>query len=147
MAGSFKLEIEQITHGPEHHFFGYIGQSQTIPWNQSGRYIVSLRNGFQDRMPGPGEAADVILIDTENGYSIQVVDQSQGWNPQQGTISIGIPNRRKRSFSLMIAIRILRRFSRFYSIFPKGKGSANIAMKIRRLATAAWRKMAAIFWD
>ena len=86
MADSFALEVEQITHGPKHHFFGYIGQSQTIPWNQSGRYIVALRNGFQDRMPGPGDAADVILIDTEKGYSIRAVDQSQGWNPQQGTM-------------------------------------------------------------
>ena len=47
MSDSFELEVEQITHGPKHHFFGYIGQSQTIPWNQSGRYIVALRNGFQ----------------------------------------------------------------------------------------------------
>ena len=86
LADSFELEIEQITYGPKHHFFGYIGQSQTVPWNQSGRYIVALRNDFQDHMPGPGEAADVILIDTENGYSIQMVDQSQGWNPQQGTM-------------------------------------------------------------
>ncbi len=86
MANSFELEVEQITYGPKHHFFGYIGQSQTIPWNQSGRYIVALRNDFQDHMPGPGEAADVILIDTENDHAIQVVDQSQGWNPQQGTM-------------------------------------------------------------
>ena len=27
------LEIEQITSGPKHHLFGYIGQSLTIPHN------------------------------------------------------------------------------------------------------------------
>lgn len=86
MADLFDLAVEQITHGPNHHFFGYIGQSQTIPWNQSGRYIVALRSAFQDHMPGPGEAADVILIDVENDHAIRVVDQSQGWNPQQGTM-------------------------------------------------------------
>lgn len=31
------LEIEQITSGPKHHLFGYIGQSLTIPWNKSDR--------------------------------------------------------------------------------------------------------------
>jgi len=31
------LHIAQITHGPKHHFFGYIGQSKTIPWNATGR--------------------------------------------------------------------------------------------------------------
>lgn len=86
MADLFDLAVEQITYGPNHHFFGYIGQSQTIPWNQSGRYIVALRSAFQDHMPGPGEAADVILIDMENDHAIRVVDQSQGWNPQQGTM-------------------------------------------------------------
>ena len=147
MSDSFELEVEQITYGPKHHFFGYIGQSQTVPWNQSGRYIVALRNDFQDHMPGPGEAADVILIDTENGYSIQMVDQSQGWNPQQGTMFYWNPELPETQFFLMIGIQRRRRFSRFCSIFPGGKGSASIAMKILRLAIAAWRKMAAIFWD
>lgn len=86
MPDTFELEVEQITFGPKHHFFGYIGQSKTIPWNQSGRFLVALQNDFQDHMPGPGEAADVILIDTQNNYSIEVVNQSQGWNPQQGTM-------------------------------------------------------------
>ena len=86
MADSFELEVKQITFGPKHHFFGYIGQSQTIPWNGTGRYIVGLRNNFQDHMPGPGEAADVILVDTEDEYAIEVIGRTQGWNPQQGTM-------------------------------------------------------------
>ena len=59
-----RLDIEQITHGPSHHIFGYIGHAGTIPWNGRGRYVLALRFGFQDHMPGPGEAADVCLIDT-----------------------------------------------------------------------------------
>lgn len=47
------LEVEQITFGPKHHFFGYIGQSKTIPWNASGRYILALRTGYHDHMPEP----------------------------------------------------------------------------------------------
>lgn len=39
---SFDLKIEQLTSGTKHHFFGYIGQCQTIPWNSSGQYILGL---------------------------------------------------------------------------------------------------------
>ncbi len=39
---SFELKIEPITSGTKHHFFGYIGQCQTIPWNASGRYVLGL---------------------------------------------------------------------------------------------------------
>ena len=54
------LTVEQITFGPKHHFFGYIGQSKTIPWNAGGRYILALRTDYHDRMPDPGAAADVV---------------------------------------------------------------------------------------
>lgn len=81
-----ELKVEQITQGPNHHFFGYIGHVQNIPWNGDDRYIVALRSTFQDHLPGKGEPADVLLIDTENNYEIEVVDQSLGWNPQQGTM-------------------------------------------------------------
>jgi hypothetical protein len=80
------VKIEQITTGPKHHFFGYIGHVRTIPWNQSGRNIVALRTDFQDRMPKPREKADIILIDTEKGHRVHVVDQTRAWNFQQGTM-------------------------------------------------------------
>ena len=80
------IEVRQVTHGPKHHFFGYIGQSQTIPWNESGRYIVALQTDFHDHMPQAGEPADVILIDTRDGDAIRVVDQTRAWNFQQGTM-------------------------------------------------------------
>lgn len=78
--------VEQITHGPSHHFFGYIGHVQTIPWNASGRYIVALRVDFQDRLPTAEDPADIVLLDTKNNYEARVVDQTRGWNPQQGTM-------------------------------------------------------------
>ena len=81
-----QVESEQITFGPYHHFFGYIGHVGTIPWNQSGRYIVALRTDFQDHMPEPDEAADVVLIDTRAGYCVAPVDRTRAWNPQQGTM-------------------------------------------------------------
>ena len=65
IAAEPRLQVEPLTSGPKHHFFGYIGHAGTCPWNQSGRYIVALQTDFQDHMPRPDEAAEVILIDTQ----------------------------------------------------------------------------------
>lgn len=81
-----ELALQQITHGPENHFFGYIGHAGTIPWNGTGRYVVCLRTTFQDHMPGRGESADVCLIDTEENFRVEKIDETAGWNPQQGTM-------------------------------------------------------------
>jgi hypothetical protein len=83
---ALSLETKQLTSGPEHHFFGYIGHVQNIPWNQSGRYIVALRTTFQDHLPKPDEAATLVILDTQNGYSYRELDQTRAWNPQQGTM-------------------------------------------------------------
>lgn len=88
------IRVEQITHGPAyHHFYGYIGHVGNTPWNASGRYMAALRTTFDDHMPGPGEAADIVLLDTENGYSVDVIDKTLGWNPQQGTMMYWNPVR------------------------------------------------------
>ncbi|MBI4876915.1 MAG: hypothetical protein HY822_19940 [Acidobacteria bacterium] len=85
-ATEWKLEVQQLTFGPKNHFFGYIGHVKNIPWNGNGRYIVALRTGFQDRMPAPSDAAEVVLIDTLRGNRETVVDHTRGWNFQQGTM-------------------------------------------------------------
>ena len=85
-APAIQLEIEQITYGPDEHFFGYIGHVQNIPWNGSGRYILAMRVGFHDRMPISDDVADIVLIDTENDYAIRKIEQTRAWNPQQGTM-------------------------------------------------------------
>jgi hypothetical protein len=91
-------EIRRITSGPKHHFFGYIGHVRTIPWNRSGRWIVALQTDFQDRMPQPGEAAEIVLLDTRNGYSARVVDRTRAWNPQQGTMLYWNPDAPETQF-------------------------------------------------
>src|SRR5688500_17644571 len=73
-------EVKQITFGPRHHFFGYFGHARTIPWNESGRFIVALRTSFQDRMPKPDDAADIVLLDSMDCYKERVVDQTRAWN-------------------------------------------------------------------
>ena len=93
-APDWRLEIDQVTSGPRHHFFGYIGHVQNIPWNGNGRYIVGLRTAFQDRMPSPADAADVILIDAERNNAVTVIDQTRAWNFQQGTMFYWNPKAR-----------------------------------------------------
>jgi len=93
-----KLQIQQITHGPKHHFFGYIGQSLTIPWNRSERYILSLRTDFHDHMPKPYEAADIVLIDTQNNYHVIPMEKTLGWNFQQGTMFYWNPKHAESQF-------------------------------------------------
>ena len=95
---NLKLTVEQITFGPKHHFFGYIGQSKTIPWNAGGRYILALRTGYHDHMPEPGDAADVVLIDTEQANKVLRLDQTRAWNFQQGTMFYWNPASAKTQF-------------------------------------------------
>ena len=77
--GQSAATVEQITHGPKNHFFGYVGHGGTIPWDASGRCIVGLRTDFHDRMPKPDDSAEIVLIDTRNRFRIEVVDRTRAW--------------------------------------------------------------------
>jgi len=83
---NIKLSVEQLTSGTKHHFFGYIGQCRTIPWNASGRYVLGLEIDRIDRLPTPEEFATVILVDTHHDNKIIRLDKCHAWNPQQGTM-------------------------------------------------------------
>jgi len=85
-SANLKLTVEQLTSGTKHHFFGYIGQCQTIPWNASGRYVLGLEIDRIVRLPTPGEFATVILVDTHHDNKIIRLDKCHAWNPQQGTM-------------------------------------------------------------
>lgn len=98
VTADFQLQKSQLTFGPKHHLFGYIGQSLTIPWNASGRYIVALQTDFHDRLPHSGDAADVILIDTHNNNQVVVLDKTLGWNLQQGTMLYWNPAKSETQF-------------------------------------------------
>ena len=64
---SADLTVTQVTHGPRHHFFGYIGHVQNIPWNGTGRYLLALRTASMDHLPDGSEPADVVQIVTDYG--------------------------------------------------------------------------------
>jgi hypothetical protein len=81
-----RLEIRQLTTGPVHHFFGYIGHVQNVPWNKSGRYIAALRTGVRDHLPRADEPAEIVLLDAQRDYAARTIETTRAWNPQQGTM-------------------------------------------------------------
>src|SRR5262245_60653943 len=98
LAEAPRLEIRQLTTGPQHHFFGYIGHVQNVPWNASDRYIVALRSSVRDHLPDGTEPAEIVLLDTQNNYVPRVVDRSRAWNPQQGTMLYWNPQAQETQF-------------------------------------------------
>ncbi len=60
-----------------HRFF------DTSPISPFGRYLGVTRFRTEDRMPEPGEAADILLVDLESGEE-RVVSETLGWDTQMG---------------------------------------------------------------
>ena len=97
-AQSLELKIEQLTSGEKHHFFGYIGQCRTVPWNANDRYILGMEIERIDRMPRPEEAAVIILVDTKQENRIIRIEKTHAWNPQQGTMFYWNPQAARTQF-------------------------------------------------
>jgi hypothetical protein len=84
--GQIPMEVKQVTFGPKHHIFGYIGHVGNIPWNANNQYILALEFDHQDRMPGTEDSAKILLIDTRSNFAVRILDETRAWNPQQGTM-------------------------------------------------------------
>ena len=97
-SSSLNLKVEQLTSGGKHHFFGYIGQCRTIPWNESGRYILGLEVDSIHRMPYPAEAAKVFIVDTKKDNEIIYLDETHAWNHQQGCMFYWNPSSAETQF-------------------------------------------------
>ena len=91
-------EVRQLTSGPSHHFYGYIGQVGNSPYSADGRYLIALRTTFQDRMPGPQDAAEIVLLDAQKNHAETKVEETRGWNPQQGAMIYWNPEQPSRQF-------------------------------------------------
>ena len=139
------LKIEQVTFGTKHHFFGYIGQCQTIPWNGGNRYIVGMEIENIDRMPEPQDAAAVILVDTERNNEIIRLDKTYAWNPQQGTMFYWNPRALTRSSFLTIGTSRPARFSPSCMTLKKRNVFASSDTMTHRSAIAASPKTAKLF--
>ena len=75
-------EIIRITPQDDYeYFFGYYDKS---PWDASDRYMLCLRVKDTTKSVAPEEPADIILIDTHNNNSFEVISKTNTWNVQQG---------------------------------------------------------------
>lgn len=77
-----QCRVHTLTHGPNHHFFGYYG---ICPWNASGEYLLSLESSFQDHFPTQDEPAAIGLVDAKSGV-FERVSETHAWNLQQGAM-------------------------------------------------------------
>jgi glycosyltransferase involved in cell wall biosynthesis len=63
--------------GSIHRFF------DTSPFSPSGRYLGLTRLPFEDRLPSPGDVAEIVVVDLVTG-SERVVADTRGWDTQLG---------------------------------------------------------------
>jgi hypothetical protein len=153
-AHSFDLQVTQITHGPKHHFFGYIGHVQNIAFNGDSRYLVCLRTDFHERMPTAADAAEVVLIDLRNNNAEILIDRTRAFNPQQGTMFYWNPQapqtqlffndrdpRTNRIFTVLYDIAARKRIREYrYDDTPVGNGG--VAQNGGRFAAINYGRMA-----
>lgn len=72
-----------VTRGPRSHFFGYYDK---CPWDKTGRYLLGMEIGFNDRQPKKGEPLTVGMVDLKNGNKYIPLDETLAWCWQQGTM-------------------------------------------------------------
>lgn len=60
-----------------HRFF------DTSPFSPSGRYLGLTRLPFEDRLPSPGDVAEIVLVDLATGEE-RIVAETRGWDTQLG---------------------------------------------------------------
>ena len=63
------------------YFFGYY---DTSPWDATDRYMLCLRVKDTTKSVAPDEPAEIILLDTSNNNSFEVLAKTDAWNVQQG---------------------------------------------------------------
>lgn len=44
--------------------------------------ILAMRTSFQDHLPDGNGPAEIVLIDTEREFAVEVVAETRVWNPQ-----------------------------------------------------------------
>jgi len=77
------VKIRKVTSGPKHHFAS--AYYHLSSWDATGRYLLCLETGIENRQPQPGEPATVGMVDLATGEFIPLAE-TRAWNFQQGTM-------------------------------------------------------------
>ena len=88
LAGTFPAYTEFAPHVPVHCVTpggtGYIHRYyDSSPFSPSGRYFAVTRLPFEDRLPKPGDVAEIAVVDLETG-ELRTVAETRGWDVQLG---------------------------------------------------------------
>ena len=74
-----EYEWRKITPDDGHYFFGYYDRN---PWNCDGSRHLTLKAPQCERLPLPGETAEIGLLDGKGGY--EPLTRTRCWCHQQG---------------------------------------------------------------
>lgn len=66
------------------YFFGYYDKS---PWDATGRYMLCMRAKNTWSEPDPSGEADILLLESLDGYAFHVIGKTHTWNVQQGCMA------------------------------------------------------------
>lgn len=72
-----------------HYFFGYYDR---CPWDAGEEYHLALKIGQIERLPQPGEIAEIGLLDRKNPGKFQKLTETLAWSPQQGSMTVWLKN-------------------------------------------------------
>ncbi len=84
MAGASNTPVpkaEAVTSGPLAHWFGYYDKAES---DAAGRYLLAMEVGFEHRLPEPGEAVRIGMVDLRDGNRWIALGESRAWCWQQG---------------------------------------------------------------
>ena len=85
---SGKLPVQQLTTGPQQHWFGYYDKQQI---SANSRYALGNQVDLFFRSPTPQDSLQVELIDLENSNQWTKLGQSSAWGWQQGCMLQWLP--------------------------------------------------------
>ena len=112
------------------------------PFSPSGRYLALTRLPFEDRLPGPGDAAEVVVVDLETGDT-STVAETRGWDSQLGAqvqwgrddrtlLFNDVDTREWRPFGVRLDPSSGERHrldGTVYAVSPDGRGSAGPCLR------------------
>jgi hypothetical protein len=83
------LNWQCLTPGSGHHFFGYYDR---CPWNHDNSKHLCLRVDQCERLPEPGETAEVGYVERNGGGFVKLTE-TRAWCHQQGAMTLWLKHR------------------------------------------------------
>ncbi len=113
------LNWKCLTSGEGHYFFGYYDR---CPWNHDNSKHLALRVDQCERLPEPGETAEVGYVGREGGGFVKLAE-TRAWCHQQGAMTLWLKHRPDAFIYNDFDVETQRIVTRVYEL---GKGAAGL---------------------